>query len=1223
MSKKQLSELINRYDEDPARREISVRFRDIFACARTESAKPSVADVKSSNLSFQTLGVTLQRFQNLLRGLKEATPTNVSDPSVRHEVHSDEIGAGGTLPSFQYSRRFDGEEETKRVKKVLGAAENLEYGFSVHLAEVYQPTPAVKEEVDADTPEVKDSLLGVESDRMNPIEQELLSYNKDLRLLKISEKDEELSIVSVNMLSRRIKNSSYYNVGDGTFQLVVSEVTPIYRSSVHAGEMQMGGLEYEVELKATGERVKGTYSLLRVIDWVLRTMYQTNVTYPFSVLENLVLLTNSWLGVSEGSSFAVKEGLAVDGNPSIALDAIYRDRILKQADFTQPGLSPSPFIHQKKDAPENLRDLQELGLLNEVAPTRANAYASGLSVDPEREGSILTLYYASYNPATSLKLLVVASGNLWLLSEDTARLILGRELADLREWEGTVFQCYEMSKEVRIKENGSTSAKHWLMIDDTLSNRGVNVMHMGHRDRLRLALKFAFGDLLSDVSTYLEITIKNYRPWTTYDEFYTVMDDLVRTVALLPYRTKGITIMPSNRPYYMSTVQRIDTLALKDRYLAKHPDRCVWVPPEQILLDLQLSFTMTGKVKSAHGLEKNGSLRDYTQLIRIAALPIDGPIEAKEGAIYSLKLERTREVLEKTGNSKWRITGLRDDKKEPNAAEYIDWVLEGDPITKGMLSGKDLGLVQAIALKERRRIYQKVGKMPAFVIGAKKADAVLWKKEMAKNPWERKYIFAIEPNTTIARELAHMSGFRLIESMKDLKAVSQDKVHQCIINISEDTQEIPTNEQLRKIRELVIKSQSAAVLLFHATERFCTSDSSARQFIKGVNTLAGPYGSIISVDIDGSIVREVFEPYFMRGPPLQSVQLFVSPHPFTIHKSVDWDKIFMTGTFSSDGVEIADGIDTNTPDSVGADGALGDAYVLNTGGFTQSNRDMYAQGVVQYRLVSEDYVRTRLKDFDKNLARVVRASADDIDALPIKFKLLARLYRTAEFTPFGIERSETNNRIDGGRENGEKIGHVRGSRVVEELACSWYQEKRRAGIYLNTPVMKIKTITTHTGSAKEAILLAGRCFDLWGGLSDDLREAYMALKSHNIRVFIFRRSGNSLTDVFGEIKTHGEPGRVIGLVESGEGAYDLLVMTDGLNAQAVFADNDRFILSSELLLAKRVANDVETQETANKLQFMLNIIQSENRKLLDGKDSDVLVRKKVAMFKHSLEARYA
>lgn len=626
-------------------------------------------------------------------------------------------------------------------------------------------------------------------------------------------------------------------------ELEISQVEEIQ----HEGRV-LSRRRYEIELKTVTQAAVETTDLIEALDYVLRHLYHTEMSYSMQTYQTVCQRVNGMLSSSSD-------------NDKVHLDALYDPRPLRYADMTIPGLSFSP-IKPRTGAAWGNGSTREDTPLSQVLVSYPNISKLHHSQRPEPN----TSYYAALFPKGERGILAFLSGAVWLITPTRHCLFpitsaVGESPED--DWNGTILEVISIPHSSRRFDIGATQKPYWLLITDVLYYHGDDYRDEGHRTRLAAVEELIRGGFVS-FQSLVELNVANYIPWASPLQFRQVMRDLARKEVHHPALIDSYSIRGSEISYYVEGyANRVDRLPSDERVLSQHSDHCLWFNPDVIDVTARIEFGIGGIPKRLYSAGRTGTSRleyrndtaDSVGLLPAAALNPDiivsqHPHTPRSGKVYRLQGRSGRlEIVEEVSNQ------LADPPSK------IEWVNDTyNHITRSNLYKEGSGLAQ----------YQ---------------EDVLLKKALDEGAMSRKYLlnfpadFPLAPETSVRYVYIDSRSETVDEHLQlpgahrfdDASASSHIVVH--------------TGAAIEELlREALVQYGSGDVIAYHALEEV----DDVEEYLNVVEEALGIAGTLSMLELDAGAVRELFTPYFRNGTDVNKITLPLEQQLWRVGSDLLW-----------------------------------------------------------------------------------------------------------------------------------------------------------------------------------------------------------------------------------------------------------------------------------------------------------------------------------------------
>jgi len=478
----------------------------------------------------------------------------------------------------------------------------------------------------------------------------------------------------------------------------------------------------------------------------------------------------------------------------------------------------------------------------------------GNIIQPNKQGKKIDNPYTVTHKADGVrKLLFIDSSGIWYIAPSrNINLITKTQIPAFYK---TVLDGEDIPLDKRNLENGAPKTPYYYIPFDCLSNRGdYGIQNKSLSERLIIATSATreINSIIYNIETQRAIiaTTKDFRSFTTPNEFYDIMKSMFAQQNLLTYQQDGFLFTPFSTPYNSHS----DKFPQYERVLNKHPDICKWKRKEEMTIDFEILWSKINPdgsrnliLLSKEDYPKKGSIvfsgtkfnpYDSSMVDVNNKITIDLP----SGTIVEYAWDFNKNMLypyrtrpDKTGANRISV-----------AKNNWDWIF--NPVSEETLTGDNIKL----AIEYHKRIKNELfnfarGKTLLDIGSGKGGDISRWKH------YDK--IVAVEPNEENIIELER----RIILNK------FQDKV-MIVKTGGQDTKIITkaVNEWL---------GGPADVISMMLSLSFFWSDNEIYQgLINTIRKNLNSNGIFIFLTIDGDAVEQTFDPEF-HGPVFTKLDL--------------------------------------------------------------------------------------------------------------------------------------------------------------------------------------------------------------------------------------------------------------------------------------------------------------------------------------------------------------
>jgi len=426
-------------------------------------------------------------------------------------------------------------------------------------------------------------------------------------------------------------------------------------------------------------------------------------------------------------------------------------------------------------------------------------------------GNSKTAYTITHKVDGVRKLLVFNRQGIWLVMAPSELMCITKK--EQKDLYGTILDGELVPPESR--NHGAPSSRLWFIPYDALSMTSVNgysidystgIQQMPHVERLNYAQAIADkfkGDILY-------ISTKSFKTINTVEDFFTQYRELSHeqltdgNVSVLPYKTDGMIVTPTNTPYNNHT----DSIPLKDRVLTTYPDICKIKPIEQLTMDLAVVGSQVMMANMGQLIPFTGTSRAPANMGQLPDVPDGTVVEFgyRDGVVVPVR--------------------IRYDKTKPNQLPFVldTWKLIHSPLTYEMLSGNSFDLVRRYHNRIKRQLLATGSGLLLDIGSGRGGDVSKWSNYQ--------HVYAVEPYHVeeLTRRTASMNNITIIQ------AKGQDT----------DT-----------IAQIVPKVDVVSLML--SLPFFFSSDEVLDGLVRTIKTLLKPDGKILFLTMDSNLVAKSFQ----------------------------------------------------------------------------------------------------------------------------------------------------------------------------------------------------------------------------------------------------------------------------------------------------------------------------------------------------------------------------
>ena len=468
------------------------------------------------------------------------------------------------------------------------------------------------------------------------------------------------------------------------------------------------------------------------------------------------------------------------------------------------------------------------------------------------------------------KLILVHSTGIWIVTLPY-RFNLVVRLVGFDQYVGSSFDAELMSSEKRLQ--GSSNAKYWLLLFDTLSSTDPNNPNVAstsvqnYTKSVRIAYAYTFAKEYSD---FLDRSIQDYSTrsrlyldqskksitqntavpdlipivyftkkerflFRTVAEFYNSMQNLfLRTFT---YMTDGYMIEPEDTPYNTRAYEH----PFEKRILTQIPDICKIKPVEEQVMDMLLRKLDNGVFLYGVKSKKNRSTERYELFTGNRFSPFDSTMLDQDN-LANLPNNSVLEMYWDLKDKKLKLKKLRTDKSEPNSVDVLEriWSDIHRPIQTDTYLGLSDQLVRYYHNSIKRSIFARDKGRKLLDVGAGHGASV---NEYDK--YDR--IVAVEPNP---------------ESILELRRRLQN------IGIEKKVLILETGGQNTDVITRACKSwlggPADTVCMMNTMTFFWKDQQTFDSLVRTLDQNLKLGGQLLFLTFDGDILNEIFRPKLLQ-----------------------------------------------------------------------------------------------------------------------------------------------------------------------------------------------------------------------------------------------------------------------------------------------------------------------------------------------------------------------
>ena len=480
-----------------------------------------------------------------------------------------------------------------------------------------------------------------------------------------------------------------------------------------------------------------------------------------------------------------------------------------------------------------------------------------------------------------------------------------------------IFDCESIPNENRRFDNMAPSSKYWLEILDILFSDGKNVQRNDLITRMKVA-KVIHIDLKAKgyFPPSLTVTDKDMtRSWSNVDEFFDVVSGMIARRDRLPYETDGLMFIPVNHKYMIYNWDMNPKL----RVLSNAPDIVKWKPPEDTTIDFKLYRTQEGLRLLNEGLKrdkddnsvmevfKGSTSREFDyQTMLMQSHPLTDSISDQVIVEYAWKFQdepldqririgiQDELVTLPKGNYLYPVR-LRLDKSGPNRVDVADanWNAIMYPIKTEDISGLSMGLMTRYHNDIKMELYMSTqGNKVLLDLGSGNGgDVGKWKKSGYTT------IIAVEPDEEINLTLEEDTRkSKISEITRRLESSGYNKSQYRVLNNKAQDSDVIS----KVVNEVTNGRGVDTISLMLSLSFFWENVDYIKSLAKTIELCLKPGGTLIWLTLDGTRVRQIFQPAFggLRYKQLEFGPVSITPE-IVIDDSDPHNSEVMTGKLTT------------------------------------------------------------------------------------------------------------------------------------------------------------------------------------------------------------------------------------------------------------------------------------------------------------------------------------